>query len=135
MFVSEFKMRVRYGETDQMGYMYHGNYAQYYEVGRVEALRQLGTSYKALEEEGVMMPVLEIQSKFIRPALYDDEITIRTMLRELPKARVSFEFELLDESGNLLHTATVHLAFVRASDMRPIRCPQSLLEVFKPYFT
>lgn len=135
MFVSETKNRVRYGETDQMGYMYHGNYAQYYEIGRVEALRQLGTSYKALEDEGVMMPVLEIQSKFIRPALYDDEITIRTILREIPMARVTFEFELRNEAGDLLHTATVRLAFVRSTDMRPIRCPESLLTVFKPYFS
>ncbi|MDX5320657.1 MAG: acyl-CoA thioesterase [Bacteroidota bacterium] len=134
MFISETTSRVRYGETDQMGYMYHGNYAQYYETGRVEALRQLGTSYKALEDEGVMMPVLEIKSKFIKPAKYDDLITIRTMLRNLPTARVQFEFELYNESRELIHTAEVQLVFVRSSDMRPIRCPEWLYQLFETNF-
>lgn len=135
MFVSETKVRVRYGETDQMGYMYHGNYAQFYEIGRVESLRQVGLSYKGIEEQGVMMPVLEIQSKFIKPALYDDEITIRTIMRELPSVRISFDFEMFNQHGELIHTATVKLVFVRSADMRPMRCPETLLEVYKPYFS
>ncbi len=135
MFVSETKTRVRYGETDQMGYMYHGNYAQYYEIGRVEALRQVGLSYKGLEEEGVMMPVLDIRSRFLKPARYDDLITIRTILKQLPTARIHFEFELENERGELLHTAGVELVFVRSSDMRPIRCPDSLLQAMLPYFS
>lgn len=134
MFVSETKVRVRYGETDQMGYMYHGNYAQYYEIGRVDALRQVGLSYKIMEESGVMMPVLEIQSKFIKPALYDDEILIRTILRELPNVRIQFDFELFNQNKELVHTANVKLVFVRSSDMRPIRCPENLMETLKPYF-
>ena len=135
MFVSETKVRVRYGETDKMGYMYHGNYAQFYEIGRVDALRQVGLSYKGMEEEGVMMPVLEIHSKFIKPALYDDEILIRTIMRELPGVRISFDFEMFNEAEELIHTATVQLVFVRSSDMRPIRCPESLMAVFNPYFS
>jgi acyl-CoA thioester hydrolase len=134
MFISETKVRVRYGETDQMGYMYHGNYAQYYEIGRVDALRQLGLSYKRFEEEGVMMPVLEIHSKFIKPALYDDNVLIRTIMKELPGVRISFEFELFNENNDLLHTAKVNLVFVRSHDKRPIRCPDSLMEVLIPYF-
>lgn len=134
MFVSETKVRVRYGETDQMGYMYHGNYAQYYEIGRVDALRQLGLSYKKMEEAGVMMPVMEIQCKFIKPALYDDEIRIRTIMKELPGVRIRFEFELFNEKNDLLHTAFVQLVFVRSSDMRPIRCPENLMKVLMTYF-
>ncbi len=80
MFVHETKLRVRYGETDQMGVVYYGNYALYYEVGRVEALRSIGMTYKGLEESGVMMPVAEVTSKYIRPAKYDDELTIRTII-------------------------------------------------------
>jgi len=134
MFISETHLRVRYGETDQMGYMYHGNYAQYYEVGRVEALRQMGLSYKGLEERGFMMPVLEIKSRFIKPARYDDLITIRTILRELPGVRIRFEFELTNEQGELIHTAEVMLVFVRSADMRPVRCPDYLMEAFTSFF-
>lgn len=134
MFISETKVRVRYGETDQMGYMYHGNYAQYYELGRVDALRQLGLSYKRFEEEGVMMPVLEIHSHFIKPALYDDEVLIRTIMKELPAVRICFDFELFNEANELLHTARVKLVFVRSHDKRPIRCPAALMDKLTPFF-
>lgn len=135
MFVSETTLRVRYGETDQMGYVYYGNYALYYEVGRVEGLRVLGTSYKELEDNGVMLPVLEVQSKYLKPARYDDLLTICTMVRELPATRIRFDYEIFNAAQQLLHTAAVTLVFIDKASGRPMRCPVSLTAAFAPYFT
>lgn len=126
MFVAETQMRVRYGETDRMGYAYYGNYAEYIEVGRVEALRELGFSYKELEDSGVILPVLEYWSKFIRPAVYDDLLTIRTMIKELPETRFPFEYEVLNQEGTLLNKATTTLVFVDRNSGRPSKCPDEL---------
>lgn len=134
MYRSETKVRVRYGETDQMGYVYYGNYAMYYEVARVESLRQLGLTYKELEDMGVMMPVLENQSKFHQPALYDDEITIVTTIREKPSVRIQFEYELYNGSGKLLHEGKTLLAFVDKKTGRPCRPPEVFMKVLQPYF-
>src|SRR3546814_8835253 len=107
MYVHETHIRVRYSETDQMGYMYYGNYAAFYEVGRVEMLRSLGLSYRGFEEQGIMMPVLELQSKFIKPARYDEQITVRTILKELPGARIHFDYELYkDRKSTRLNSST-----------------------------
>ena len=94
MLEHEIKLRVRYSETDQMGYVYYGNYAQYFEVARVEALRSLGITYKELEEEGILLPVLEFTIRYIKPAYYDDQLTIKVRIPVLPKARIFFEYEL-----------------------------------------
>ena len=103
MYTSETTVRVRYAETDQMDVVYHGNYATYFEVGRVESIRQLGISYKSLEEMGIIMPVVEWHAKFLRPAHYDDLLTVRTMLRSLPTDhRIVFEQEVYNEKGKLL---------------------------------
>ncbi|MBJ7429066.1 MAG: acyl-CoA thioesterase, partial [Bacteroidia bacterium] len=90
MFTSKTTLRVRYAETDKMGVVYHGNYAQYLEVARTEALRQIGLSYKSFEDNGIMMPVLSLQCKFLKSAYYDDELTIITTIKELPKVRIHF---------------------------------------------
>jgi acyl-CoA thioester hydrolase len=103
MYRSETKIRVRYGETDQMGYVYYGIYAMYYEVGRVESLRQLGLTYKELEDGGVMMPVLENKSKFLSPALYDDELRVVTSIKEKPSVRITFFYEIFNGSVKLIH--------------------------------
>ncbi len=100
MYVSQTQVRVRYGETDQMGYVYYGFYAMYYEVGRVEAMRQLGLSYKALEEMGVMLPVLENKSRYHLAAVYDDLLRIVTTIREKPGVRIKFEYEIFNEAEN-----------------------------------
>ena len=97
MFTSETKIRVRYGETDQMGYMYYGNYAAFYEVARTEMLRSLGMTYKSMEEDGVMMPVLELKTKYIKPALYDEEITIKVIIKTKPSVRIVFNYEMFNE--------------------------------------
>ena len=134
MYTSETFLRVRYGETDQMGYVYYGNYASYFEVARVESLRQLGMTYKELEEMGVMMPVLENKSKFISPALYDDNLRIVTIIRNKPGVRIKFEYEISNESGKVLHQGETLLAFVNRNTGRPCRPPDLFNKVLEPYF-
>ncbi len=134
MLSGETKLRVRYSETDQMGYVYHGNYAQYYEIGRTELLRRLGLSYKELEEQGILMPVLEMSTRFLKAATYDEEITIKTTLREMPTVRIKFNYSLFDAKGELINQADVTLIFVDAKNRRPCRPPAKMLEVLKPYF-
>jgi acyl-CoA thioester hydrolase len=134
MFVHETQIRVRYGETDQMGVVYYGNYALYYEVGRVEALRSLGMTYKGLEESGVMMPVAEVTAKYIRPAHYDDALTIRTTINKLPTASMHFAYEIRNEAGVVLHQGTTVLVFIDMKTNRPVRCPAELYQKLLPYF-
>jgi len=134
MYTSETQIRVRYGETDQMGYVYYGNYAMYYEVGRVESLRKLGLTYKELEEMGVMMPVLENRSQFHAPALYDDLLKVVTTIREKPGVRIKFEYEIFNGLGKLIHRGETLLAFVQKGTGRPCRPPRVFEEVLAPYF-
>jgi acyl-CoA thioester hydrolase len=118
-----------------MGFVYYGNYATFYEIGRVEALRDLGFSYKAMEDYGVMLPVLECNSKFLKPAKYDEELTIRSTLKEMVTVKAEFEHEIFNESNVLIHKATVTLVFMDANSYRPCRPPQKLIELFEPYFS
>jgi acyl-CoA thioester hydrolase len=134
MFQHDIQIRVRYAETDQMGFVYYGNYATYFEVARVETFRHLGFSYRSMEENGVMMPVLEYHSKYIRPALYDDLLTIKTYLKELPTTRIKFEYEVFNESGVLLNLSETSLVFVNSSTKRPCQMPESFLNKLIPYF-
>jgi acyl-CoA thioester hydrolase len=134
MYTSETFVRVRYGETDQMGYVYYGVYAMYYEVARVESLRQLGLTYRELEEMGVMMPVLENHSKYIAPGRYDDHLKIVTTLRELPGVRIKFEYEIFNESSALIHQGETLLVFIDKKTNRPCRPPKQMLDVLAPYF-
>lgn len=134
MYVSETRIRVRYGETDQMGYVYYGNYAMYYEVGRVESLRQLGLTYRELEEMGVMMPVLENKSKYLAAALYDDDLRVVTTIREKPGVKIRFEYEIFNGAGKLINQGETLLVFVDKRNGRPCRPPQVFQNVLKPYF-
>lgn len=114
-FKSVTKVRVRYAETDAMGVVYYGNYALYFEVGRVEAMRELGTSYKVLEDMGIGMPVVSMESKYIRPAKYDDLLTVVTYIKEIPKARMCYEYEIFNQHNVLLHKGATTLAFLNYS--------------------
>jgi acyl-CoA thioester hydrolase len=134
MYQSEILIRARYGETDQMGYVYYGNYASYYEVARVESLRKLGLSYRELENMGVMMPVLENHSRFLAPAVYDEELKVVTTIRTKPSVRIKFEYEIFNEHHKLIHTGETLLAFVQKSNGRPCRPPEAFEKVLKPYF-
>lgn len=128
MYTSEIKLRVRYSETDKMGYCHHGNYAQYFEMGRTELMRELGISYLDMENRGVMLPVLDLKTKFLIPAYYDDELTIKTYLKEYPGVRIKFYYETFKSDGTKINTAETTLAFVSAETMRPIKPPTFFLE-------
>lgn len=134
MFKSETNIRVRYAETDQMGYVYYGNYAAYYEVARVEALRQMGLSYKMFEDNGIMMPVLNLQCKYLKPARYDDLLTIKTEIREMPGLRLQFYHEVFNEAGVLLNQGEVTLVNIDMKTQRPCKSPAILTETLLPYF-
>ncbi|MEJ7557916.1 MAG: thioesterase family protein [Pedobacter sp.] len=121
------KIRVRYGETDQMGYMYYCNYAQYYEVGRVEMLRSLGMDYAAMEASGIMLPVLDLSSKFIKPALYDQEITVKTTVDQLPGIRIHFKYELFNEAEELINIGATTLVFVDMAKNKPCLPPPDFM--------
>tara|TARA_R110002049_G_scaffold197096_2_gene366766 strand:- start:3012 stop:3419 length:408 start_codon:yes stop_codon:yes gene_type:complete len=127
-------VRVRYSETDKMGFVYYGNYAQYFEVARVEALRVLNISYRDLEESGIMLPVRSYNIDYYKPALYDDLLTIDTLITDLPTAKLRFEYETFNEKGDLLNKATVVLVFMDAKTGRPIKPPTQFLEKLKPFF-
>lgn len=134
MFSTDINIRVRYAETDQMGYVYYGNYATYFEVARVEAMRGLGISYKELEEQGVMMPVLELKTKYIRPARYDQNLTIRISIKELPKVRIVFGYEVFNENQELLNIAETTLVFVDSKSMKPVFAPDIIISHLSKYF-
>lgn len=127
-------IRVRYYDTDQMGIVYYGNYARFYEIGRVEAMRHLGMNYKELEERGISMPVYDLNSRFIRPAKYDDLLTIRVTIPQLPKTRFMFSYEIFNQDGQLLNTGQTTLVFVRTDTGRPCTAPNDLVEAAKPFF-
>ncbi len=135
MFTHETQIRVRYGETDQMGYLYYGNYAQYYEVGRAEAIRSLGLSYREMETKyGVMMPVMSLQMRYVRPALYDELVTVRTTLRHLPSDTITFYMEIFNEKKKLVNGGSVKLCFVEMATNKSVPTPQYLMDELRVYF-
>ncbi len=125
---NEISFRVRYAETDQMGVVYHGNYAQYLEMGRVEWLRNKGISYSSMEKNGIMLPVISLQTFFKKSALYDDLITVRTILKGKPSVRIEFDFEIYNEKKEILAEANVVLVFMDKEKMKPMRCPKYILD-------
>ncbi|MBL7559907.1 acyl-CoA thioesterase [Olleya sp. YSTF-M6] len=127
----EIEIRVRYSETDQMGVVHHANYALYLELARIEWLRKLGISYKKMEEEGVGLPVVSLSVNYKIPILYDDVITVKTKLKQMPTALVEFEYEIVNKSGQILSTASVILAFLNMKTKRPTRPPKYFLEALK----
>jgi acyl-CoA thioester hydrolase len=135
MFTSETTIRVRYAETDQMNVVYHGNYAQYFEVGRVESIRRLGLSYKDVEASGTIMPVIEWTAKFIRPAHYDDLLTVRTSIKKWPvDYRIEFHQEVFNEHGKLLTTGKVLLYFLKAGTLEKTHMPEEMARTLRPFF-
>lgn len=125
------KLRVRYSETDQMGYCYYGNYAQYFEVGRVEAMRSFGMSYKQMEDEGIMLPVIDFQVKYFQPALYDEELTVTTVIHSLKGVRIWFEYEIRNEKNILVSQASTTLVFVAKSTMKPVQPPENFITLLQ----
>ena len=135
MYSFETKLRVRYGETDQMGYVYYGVYAQYYEVGRVELLRSLGISYKELEEEGFALPVVNFEINYKKAAHYDDELIVRTTIKELPSARITFHYETFNTEMELLNSGKVVLVFVEKKSKKPCFTPEIIMNKLKEKFS
>jgi acyl-CoA thioester hydrolase len=122
-------IRVRYGETDQMGVVHHGNYALYIEMGRIEWLRKLGISYKKMEEEGIMLPVISMQLNFKKSARYDDVIKVKTELKKMPIATIEFDYEITNENDEIITTANTVLAFIDIKRNKPIRAPKYILDI------
>ena len=134
MLIGEIQLRVRYAETDKMGYVYHGNYATYLEVARVEMLRELGIVYKDMEDEGVLMPLLDFKLKFIRPAKYDDLLTIKTKIEKRPSTKVFFTYEIFNQENVLLTIGETTLVFIDSINYKPIVPPKAFEELVAKYF-
>jgi acyl-CoA thioester hydrolase len=135
MFTFKTEIRVHYALTDQMGVVYHGHYAQFYEIGRTEALRSLGLTYKEVEATGVIMPVTEIHSRFLRPAKYDDLITVITTVKEMPlHHKIIFHSEITNEAGQLLNVGDVTLYFVDAQSMKRTQMPEEIRKRLQQFF-
>ena len=135
MFSTETQIRIHYALTDQMGVVYHGHYAQFYEIGRAEAIRNIGYSYKDIEAMGIIMPVVDIHSRFLRPAKYDDLITVKTTLKELPiHHKIVFHHEIYNAKDELLNTGDVTLYFMQSKDMKRCEMPTALKDKLVGYF-
>lgn len=134
MFIDETKIRVRYSETDRMGYCYYGNYPQYFEVARTEMLRKTGISYKDIEDAGIIMPVSSMEIKYIKPALYDDLLTIKTILNKKPGVKIIFDYEIYNQNNVLLCKANTKLVFVNQKLNKPTLPPDFFMNKMKPYF-
>lgn len=128
MFRSKTKIRTRYAEVDRMGYVYYGNYATYYEVARVEAMKSFGLSYADLEESGILMPVVHYDIDYKKPAFYDQELTVTCIIKELPRSRMNFYYETHNEDGELLNTGMTQLVFINTATNRPTKAPAELIE-------
>jgi acyl-CoA thioester hydrolase len=135
MFAKACNIRVRYSETDQMGYVYYGNYAQYFEVARVESLRSLGISYKDMEQSGIFLPVLEYQIKYYKPGHYDDSLLINTQIPTLPSSRIRFLYKTYNSENVLLNEAATTLVFVSAITQKPCKPPSIIMDKLLPYFS
>lgn len=135
MYTTETQVRVRYAETDQMGVVYHSNYFLYFETARAESIRHLGFTYADMEKMGVIMPVVDVHCRYLRPALYDDLLTIKTTLKELPlHHKIEFHHEVFNEKGELLATGKINLYFMEAKTMKRTTMPAQLLEQIQPHF-
>lgn len=135
MYLYSFKRRVTYAETDRMGYLYYGHYAAYYEAARVEALRALGIRYRDLEDHGLLMPVRRLECRYLRPALYDEEIEVKVIVPALPRFTMEFRYELRNETGALINTGFTELVFYDTERKRPVEAPLLIQEKLSPYFT
>lgn len=135
MFTHETQVKVRYAETDQMGVVYHGNYAQYYEIARTECFEAAsGLTYESMEADGVMLPILELQSKYLKPALYNQVLTIKSVVSELPTVRLKVTYEIYNESKELINIGSTTLVFVDKVTRRPCHPPESFMKNVRQYF-
>ena len=134
MIKGNYKIRIRYADTDQMGYVYYGRYANFYEIARVELFRSLGFSYKDLEDNGVGMPVIEMKSKFLLPIKYDEEIKIITYIKKIPNSKITFTYKLFNSENLIVNEAKTILTFIDLKKMKPIRIPNELMKIIMKKF-
>ena len=134
MYKSTTSFRVRYAETDQMGVVYYGNYAQYFEVGRVEILRDLGMTYRKMEEDGIMLPVVNLNVDYKKSARYDDMLTVETELVEKPNVKIRFNHTIYNENNEKLVTGSVTLVFIDIVTRKIAKAPEGLLSKLEPFF-
>jgi len=134
MITAESEIRVRYGETDKMGFVYYGNYLLYFEVGRTNLIRNLGLTYKDIEDSGVLMPVQNVLINYIKPGKYDELLTVKTYLKELPQVRIKFEYEIINEQNELITTGETTLFFMNSKTMKPMKAPEILISLLSSYF-
>jgi len=134
MYEHDLQIRVRYGDTDQMGYVYYGNYAYYYEQARAEAIRTLGVSYKELEDSGTMMPITRMTTKFIQPAYYDELLTVKTIVPALPGRIIIFQYNIYNQKQELINEGETHLIFIDVNTKKIKSAPPVLVDKLKPYF-
>lgn len=134
MYTHEHKHRAIYADTDQMGVVYYGNYARFFEIGRTEALRALGIAYADLEKTGIIMPVTRMNTKYLRSILYDEMVTIRTVVKDMPSRIITFHHELKNEKGETLCEAETQLVFMNSATKKIVQAPESLQEKFRPFF-
>lgn len=136
MFTTETQIRVRYAETDQMGVVYHSNYFPYFEAARAEAIREMGITYADMEKAGIIMPVVDVHCRYLRPARYDDLLTIKTILKELPvHHKIEFHHEVYNEQKELLAVGKIILYFMEPKSMKRTSMPVSLIDKLQPYFS
>lgn len=133
MYSFDSQLRVRYGETDAMGFVYYGIYPLYYETGRTEMMRHLGFTYRKMEEMGIIMPVISMNCNYHKPARYDDLLTVRTIVRKMPETRILFDYEIYNESNELLNAGQTTLVFVDRDRGRPVKIPEFLKSVLEKY--
>ncbi|WP_100077680.1 acyl-CoA thioesterase [Chryseobacterium camelliae] len=124
-------LRVRYGETDPMKYVYYGNYAEYFEVGRVELFRSIGMPYNEIENQGIWLPVSEYKIKYLKPALYDQKLEIHTFVKKMPGVRIEFDYEIFNEEGVKITEASTTLFFLDAATQKVVKCPDFLLKLIE----
>lgn len=135
MFVHESKLKVRYVETDQMGIVHHSNYAQYYELARTECFEACsGMTYASMEAEGVMLPILELQSRYLKPAYYNEVLTVKSIVSELPSVRLKVDYEIYNEANELINTGSTTLVFVNKQSRRPCQPPENFMKNVRQYF-
>ncbi len=135
MFVYESKVRVRYAETDQMGIVHHGNYALYYELARTECFEACsGMSYESMEADGIMLPILELQSRYLKPAFYNQVLTIKSIVKDLPSVRLKVDYEIYNEASELINTGSTTLVFVDKRTRKPCQPPESFMKNVRQFF-
>lgn len=134
MISSEIEIRVRYSEVDQMGFLYHSHYVNYYDMGRNELMRSIGVTQKELEQEdNIMIPVLNVDVNYLLPANFDDILVIKTSLSDMPRVKIKFQTEIFKD-GKLINKGSVTLAFINSHTKKAVRPPKKLLDALSSYF-